>query len=129
MLQERRGKMIESGAKIIEWIMIISNSILIFLLTYKLYQIFLIWIGLEVQRNPVIDRWAWRLIFIGYMLLFLCFGLLILVYYWVFLVLFLVIGFLGRKTFAPFVNPFVWIGKYPWKVATILLKGKRGIKD
>lgn len=117
--------MIESGAKIVEWILVISNSILIFWLTYKLYQLFLTWIGLEVQKNPAIDQWAWRLILIGYMLSFLCFGLLILVYYWVFLVLFLVIGFLGRKIFAPFVKPFVWIGKYPWKAATSLLKGKR----
>jgi len=117
--------MIESGAKIVEWILVISNTILIFWLSYKLNQLIKHLFDLEVQRNPDIDRWAWRLILIGYMLSFLCFGLLILVYYWVFLVLFLVIGFLGRKIFAPFVKPFVWIGKYPWKAATSLLKGKR----
>ena len=100
--------MIESGAKIIEWIMIISNSILIFLLTYKLYQIFLIWIGLEVQRNPVIDRWAWKLILIGYLAAFMVMGIFLLMFYWAVWVIILIIWLAGKGITGSLLKPIFW---------------------
>ncbi|MBH8605910.1 hypothetical protein [Thermoactinomyces sp. CICC 10522] len=111
--ERRRGKMVESASKIMEWILIISNSILIFWLTYKLNQWIQTLFGIEVKKNPNIDRWAWKIILIGYGLSIVLVMILFLFYYWVFLILFFIFGFAGRKIIGPFIKPFVWITKYP----------------
>jgi hypothetical protein len=100
--------MIESGAKIVEWIMIISNSILIFWLSYKLNQFIKHLFGLEVQRNPVIDRWVWKLILIGYLVAFMVMGIFLLMFYWVILLIILVVWITGKGITGSILKPMFW---------------------
>jgi hypothetical protein len=100
--------MIESGAKIVEWIMIISNTILIFWLSYKLNQFIKHLFGLEVQRNPVIDRWAWKLILIGYLVAFMVMGIFLLMFYWAVWVIILIIWLAGKGITGSLLKQIFW---------------------
>lgn len=110
--------MVETGAKITEWLLIISNSVLIFWLTYKLNQWIQTLFGIEVKKNPNIDRWAWKIIFIGYGLSIVLVMILFLFYYWVFMVLLFIIRLVGRKITGPFVKPLIW----PFKLVGGILR-------
>ncbi|MBA4544535.1 hypothetical protein H1164_17030 [Thermoactinomyces daqus] len=113
--------MVESASKIMEWMLIISNSILIFWLTYKLNQWIQTWFGIEVKKTPNVDQWAWRLILIGYGLSLVLVMMLFVFYYWMFLVLLMVMGIIGRRIARSFIKPVIWI-TYPFRAVGSLFR-------
>ncbi|MGA8942399.1 MAG: hypothetical protein WB502_06720 [Thermoactinomyces sp.] len=123
--------MIEEAGKIMEWSLVISTTVLIFWLTYRIYYLLLplFWrkkdknqvVKIEKKNHQKVDRWAWQLIICGYGLALLVLAILLLIYYWAIVLIMMVVGYAGRKIFRVFFKPLVWIGKQPFQAATNIL--------